>query len=288
MRSPNSYSTARYGAVGRRFLITPHSENVSRYCSIIMATTADTALRSLLADLQSLRFDREEKTSELETLTDYLEIVAVAAGEKPSHLQGQGSRSRSAIRAIESVARAHGLLVMHTHPVPTHWHRAPNYDARFFEWERQRERDTVAKEPPVLWVYRDPHLEPAIRAAVDGETDLAEVLGYPACCVRENSELGIRMSEAVVRGYQIRYGAEGADDLIRLAKEGARVTIPPAEVPHFRRVFSYVQFSPCRECAEMASSPAAEINWAMKRLAARLSPAFQRAIDNAARRRNRR
>lgn len=186
------------------------------------------------------------------------------------------------MRGIEGVAAAHGLLVMYSHPVPTHWHRAPNYDTRFFEWERQRERDAVSKEGQVLWVYRDRHLEGAIRAAAEGETDVATVLGYPACCVRENSELGIRMSEAVVRSYETRYAAKETADFIRLAKEDARVTLAPAELAKFRHVFPYVQFSPCRACADSSSSPAAEVNWAMKRLATSLSPAFQRAIDKAA------
>lgn len=248
-----------------------------------MVLTGDAALRSLLADLQALGFHREEKTSELEILIDYLELVAVAAGEKPSHLQGQGMRSRSFMRAIEGVAAAHGLLVMYTPPVPTHYHRAPQYDARFFEWEQQRERDEAAKEGQVLWVYRERHLEPAIRAAAEGETDVAEVLGYPACCVRENSELGIRLSEARVRGYETQYAARDAADLIRLAQQDARVTIAHADMPQFLYVFPHVQFSPCRECAESSSSPAAEINWAMRRLATRLSPAFQRSIDKAAR-----
>jgi hypothetical protein len=109
------------------------------------------------------------------------------------------------------------------------------------------------------------------------------VLGYPACCVRENSELGILLSEARVRGYQSQYGAKDAADFIRLAKDDVRVTIPRAELPQFRHVLSYVQFSPCHECAGSSSSPATEINWAMKRLATRLSPAFQRAVDKAAR-----
>ena len=247
-----------------------------------MVSSGDSDLRSLLADLQALRFDREEKTSELKVLTDYLEIVAVAAGEKPSHLQGQGMRSRSFMRAVERVATAHGLRVLYTPPVPTHHHRAPHYDARFLEWERQREREELAREGQVLWVYRDPELEPAIRAAAAGENDLAQVLNYPACCVRENSELGIRLAEARVRGYEAQYGAKDAADLIRLATADARVAIAPEDWPRFRHVFSYVQFSPCRACAESPSSPAAEINWAMKRLATRLSPAFQRAIDKAA------
>ena len=242
----------------------------------------DDAERSLLTDLQARSFDREEKTSELEILIDYLELVAVAAGEKPSHLQGQGMRSRSITRAIERVAPAHGLLVMRTPPLPTYYHRAPNYDPAFFEWERHRDRESCAREGQVLWVYRERTLEPAIRAAVEGETNVAELLGYPDCCVRENSELGIRLSEARVRGYQTQYGAKDVADFIRLASEDARVTIPRADMPHFRHVFSYVQFSPCRACAESSSSPAADINWAMKRLATRLSPAFQRAIDKAA------
>jgi hypothetical protein len=248
-----------------------------------MPSTEDAELRSLLTDLQALRFDREGKTSELEILIDYLELVAVAAGEKPSHLQGQGTRGRSFMHGIERIAAAHGLLVMRTPPVPTHYHRAPNYDARFFEWERRRDRESCAREGQVLWIYRERELERAIALAVEGETDVAAVLGYPPCCVRENSELGIRMSEARVRGFEAQYGARDAEDLIRLAAEEAPVTIPRADLPKFRHVFPYVQFSPCRECAESSSSPAAEINWAMKRLATRLSPAFQRAIDRAAR-----
>ena len=110
---------------------------------------------------------------------------------------------------------------------------------------------------------------------------MSEVLGYPACCVREYFEAGVRMSEAVVRGYQTQYGAKDADDFIRLAKEKAVVTIPPRDLPQIRHVFSYVQFSACRECAESSTSPAAEMNWAMRRLASRLSPGFQRAIEKA-------
>ena len=241
----------------------------------------DSALRSLLHDLQALRFDREEKASDLEILIDYLEIVAVAAGEKPAHLQGQGMRSKSFMHALQSVAAAHGLLVMQTGPLLPRFLRSPNYDPRFFEWERQRDREARAREGQVLWVYRDRDLESAIRKSTEGETDVSEVLGYPACCVREHFEAGVRMSEATVRGYQTQYGAKDIDDFIRLAKENAAVTIPPADRPRIRHDFPYVQFSPCRECAESPTSPAAVINWAMKRLASRLSPAFQRAIDKA-------
>jgi len=239
------------------------------------------ALRSLLRDLQALRFEREGKVSELETLLDYLEIASVAAGEKPSHLQGQGMRSRSLLEGVQRVAAAHGLLVMRTGVVLPHFHRAPNYDPRFFDWERQLERDARTREGQVLWVYRDPELEPAIRAAAEGETDVADVLGYPACCVREYNEAGVRISEALFRGYETQHGARDLDDFIRLAKEHAKVTIPPAEGPRVSHVFPYVQFSPCANCAGSPTSPAAEINWAMKRLATRLSPAFQRALDKA-------
>jgi len=237
------------------------------------------ALRSLLRDLQALRFDREGKVSELETLLDYLEIVAVAAGEKPSHLQGQGMRSRSLLEGVQRVAAAHGLLVMRTGVVLPHFHRAPNYDPRFFDWERQLERDARTREGQVLWVYRDREQEPAIRAAADGDTNLADVLGYPACCVREYDETGVQISEALFRGYQTEHGARELDDFIRLAKAHAKVTMPPA--PRVSHVFSYVQFSPCPNCAKSPTSPGAKINWAMKRLATRLSPAFQRALDKA-------
>ena len=242
----------------------------------------DAALRALLRDLQRARFDREAKASDLEILIDFLEIVAVAAGEKPAHLQGQGMRSRSFMYAIRSVAVAHGLLVMETGPLLPRFLRAPEYDARFFQWERQRDREERSREGRVLWVYRDRHLEAAIRNATTGETDVSTVLGYPECCVREHFEAGVRMAEATVRGYQTRYGAKDADDFIRLAKEKAPVTIAPADRPIIRHdVYPYVQFAPCRECAESNASPAAAINWAMKRLAARLSPAFQRAIEKA-------
>src|SRR3954466_3715031 len=242
----------------------------------------DAALRSLLRDLQGLRFDREEKASDLEILVDYLELVAVAAGEKPAHLQGQGMRSKSFMHAVRSVAAAHGLLVMHTGPLLPRFLRAPDYDARFFQWERQRDREARAREGQVLWVYRDRDLEPAILSATEGSTDVSAVLGYPACCVREYFEAGVRMSEAIVRCYQARYDAKDADDFIRLAKENAPVTIPPADRPQIRYGYSYVQFSAGREGAGAPPSPAAEINWAMKRLASRLSPAFQRAIEKAA------
>ena len=238
-------------------------------------------LRVLLRDLQDMQFDREGKASDLEILIDYLEIIAVAAGEKPAHLQGQGMRSIPFMHAVRRVATAHGLLVMQTGPLLPRLLRAPTYDPRFFEWERQRDREERAREGQVLWVYRDRELEPAIRKATEGETDVSAVLGYPACCVREYFEAGVRMSEATVRAYQTQYGAKDVDDFIRLAKENAAVTIPQADRPQIRHVFSYVQFAPCRECAESPTSPGAEINWAMKRLASRLSPAFARAIDKA-------
>ncbi|HKW50044.1 MAG TPA: hypothetical protein VJN70_21470 [Gemmatimonadaceae bacterium] len=241
----------------------------------------DAALGSLLRDLQGLKFDREDKASDLELLLDYLEIVAVAAGEKPSHLQGQGMRSKSLLDGIERVAAAHGLRVMRTGVLLQHFDRAPSYDARFAEWQDRRERDARVREGQVLWVYRDAGLEPAIRAAADGETDVADVLGYPACCVREYNETGVRICEAIVRRYQTEYGAKDLDDLIRLAKSNTKVTIPPSERPQVRHPLPYVQFLPCLNCAESPRSPAAEINWAMKRLATQLSPAFQRAIDKA-------
>ena len=241
----------------------------------------DPALRALLRDLQGMQFDREGKASDLEILIDYLEVVAVAAGEKPAHLQGQGMRSKSFMHALRRVAEAHGLLVMQSGPLLPRFLRAPEYDPRFFEWERQRDREARAREGQVLWVYRNRDLEPVIRSATDGSTDVSAVLGYPECCVREYFEAGVRMSEAIVRYYQTRYDAKDTDDFIRLAKENAPVTIPPADRPQIRHVYSYVQFSACHECAESPTSPAAEINWAMKRLASRLSPAFQRAIEKA-------
>lgn len=242
----------------------------------------DVALRTLLRDLQRAQFEREAKASDLEILLDFLEIIAVAAGDKPAHLQGQGMRSRSFMHAVRSVATAHGLLVMETGPLLPRFLRAPEYDPRFFEWERQRDREERSKEGRVLWVYRDRDLEPAIRNATEGVTDVSAVLGYPECCVREHFEAGVRMAEATVRAYQTQYGAKDADDFIRLAKGNAPVAIALADRPVIRHdVFPYVQFAPCRECAASAASPAAAINWAMKRLALRLSPAFQRAIEKA-------
>lgn len=186
------------------------------------------------------------------------------------------------MHAVRSVAVAHGLMVMETGPLLPRFLRAPEYDPRFFEWERQRDREERSREGQVLWVYRNRELEEAIRNATSGATDVSEVLGYPECCVREHFEAGVRMAEATVRGYQTQYAAKDADDFIRLAKENAPVTIAPADRPVIRHdIFPYVQFSPCRTCAESATSPAAAINWAMKRLATRLSPAFQRAIDKA-------
>jgi hypothetical protein len=241
----------------------------------------DAELRSLLRDLQEMPYEREGKASDLEILIDYLEIVAVAAAMKPAHLQGQGMRSIHFMHALRRVATAHGLLVMQTGPLLPRFLRAPSYDPRFFEWEQQRDREERAREGKVLWVYRDRELEPAIQKATEGEADVSALLGYAACCVREYFEAGVRMSEAAVRAYVTQYGAKDADDFIRLARENAAVTIPPSERPRIRHAFSYVQFAPCRECAASTTSPGAEINWAMKRLAARLSPAFVRAIDKA-------
>ena len=54
----------------------------------------------LLKKLRALRFDSKDKPDRHENLLDILEIVAVNAGSKPAHLNGQGFRSADLLLSL--------------------------------------------------------------------------------------------------------------------------------------------------------------------------------------------
>ena len=88
-----------------------------------------TEASGLFRQLRLLRFDIKEKESHRENLLDVLEIVAVAVGDKPAHLNGQGLRSPVLLSQLDEIAARHGLHSLRTHPVIPHVHRLPRIDS---------------------------------------------------------------------------------------------------------------------------------------------------------------
>lgn len=249
-----------------------------------MAKT-DKQILDLLKELRQLEFYREEKESYWEVLVDFLEIAAVAIGMKPCHLQGHGLRSGSLIKGIERIVKNHELYTLKTQPLARHWPRAPAYEQEYYQWQVEQDKKEAAQSPPVLWVYRNPSLEDIIHRTVSGEINVSAALGYPECCVYHHDEQGVRLSELLVEGYKNQHGARSVEDLIHLAVTDAEVEIDGFDLPDrltkSRAKFRYAQITACPPCLNSNSSPAAEINWAMRRLARRLSPHFLRQIDRA-------
>jgi hypothetical protein len=106
-------------------------------------------LRDLHRRLRAVWFDPLEKPSAWENLTDRLEVLAVAAGIKPTHLNGRGTRSEPTIAAIESVAREVGVLTQRAAPHPDYEHRDPDVPAEYLAYHRDRARRRDSAAPPV-------------------------------------------------------------------------------------------------------------------------------------------
>jgi hypothetical protein len=242
-------------------------------------------LRTLLKDLRSISFNPEEKESRSQILLDFLEIVAVACGKKPAHLQGQGMRSESLTQGIEETATRHGLHSLRTHPMFDFWPRSPNYEIEFFEWQREQDRLAKEQQPSVLWVFKDPELEAVIDQTVSGDIDASAALGYPECCVREHDELGVQLAEMLVEGFKHEHGAKSVEDFIHCTEIDAEV---PLDLPHpglrigrSAAKFRFVQFSACENCFAVNDSPATQVNLEMRKLARTLSPFFHDKIERS-------
>src|SRR5580693_1563731 len=102
--------------------------------------TTEPRLLALYQDLRGLRFDLSEKPSRWQNLTDLLEILAVAHGIKPTHLNGQGLRSEQLLAELAAVANQHALLTRRTRPLPPFRHREPDVDREYRDWERDLKR----------------------------------------------------------------------------------------------------------------------------------------------------
>src|SRR5438045_3426327 len=92
-------------------------------------------LLPLFRDLQPMAAPTPGKPDPHENLTDILEVVAVASGLRPAHLQGQGQHDDRRVAALEAIACGHGLSTLRTRSLIPYFHRARGYDARIIEFE---------------------------------------------------------------------------------------------------------------------------------------------------------
>lgn len=93
------------------------------------------SLVSLFRDLQPLETQTPGKPDPHENLTDILEIVAVAAGIRPAHLQGQGQHDEERLAVVERITRGHGLMTMRTRTLIPFFHRPRGCEQRIIEFE---------------------------------------------------------------------------------------------------------------------------------------------------------
>jgi len=236
------------------------------------------SLRTLFDDLRKVRFSRAEKRSEAENLLDVLEIVAVCAGIKASHLNGAGFRSPSLISDLEALALSHALLTRRTLPPRPVRNRRPNYEPEIVAWQEQHDEAARLAAGDVLWIYHDPALLPQIDSVVAGRQDCSGVLDYPSCCVRHHAEVGIRMGEAYVAALGRSYGTRDPAAIIRLMESDTHVEVGTSAPDHTfvesGARFPYVQFNACPSCISKSDSPAAKVHGRMRELAFSLDRGF--------------
>jgi hypothetical protein len=245
------------------------------------AAALDARLRELHGDLASLRFGAEKKSLH-ENLTDRLEIVAVAADLKPAHVNGQGLRSESLLVTLEEIGPRHGLRGLRTEAIGFYCHRRPRFAEEVLTWhvEHSRRKSLVA-HPWVLWLYKDPSIQPAIVAAVAGTASVAAALGYPECCVVRETETNLRFFEEMVSALQQQHGASSSSEIIRLLEADTKVTSPEI-VAIFRQKmmestqtklrYPLLQLVACPPCLDSAESPAGRLNAKMRDLAVAVHP----------------
>lgn len=245
-------------------------------------------LLSLFHDLQPTAAPTRCKPDPHENLTDILEIVAVAAGIRSAHLQGQGHHDEHRLAVLEGVARRHGLTTLRTRSLtPFFIHRPRRYDPRLIELEDADNVKNQQERPEVLWVYAEPQIITKLQDVVAGRAGVSDVLGYPICCEVYSSEQKLAVAEAYVQGIINTYHPPTADEIVALWKRNVQVQItidPDADVLHYRhslRRFPYIQFTACPTCRADKDSPAVRVNGRMRDLAFSLSPSFGRQIWEA-------
>ncbi len=249
-----------------------------------VAMVAEPRILALYQDLRRVNFDPQEKPSLSENLTDILEILAVAQGIKPSHLNGHGLRSERLLRDLEPVACRHGLLTCRTRPHAPYWHRPPNIDAEYLAWQTDVQKRQAASSPDVLWVYQDPAIEASIERLVAGNGEEAETFGYPSCCVNARADIAARMMELLVAAYKTQHGAKSVQDLIRSSEQDLGVTIDqPIHLldDESKQKFPFVQFTACDSCIDRVNSPAAQLNSLFHQLAREVDELFAKQIERA-------
>src|SRR6266571_3396468 len=123
---------------------------------------------SLFQDLQPLALQTRGKPDPHENLTDILEIVAVAGGIRPAHLQGQGQSDEERLALVERTARRHWLITLRTRTLIPFLHRPRRYERQIIEFENADQVKKQREGPEVVWVFTDKKVEAAILDVVAG------------------------------------------------------------------------------------------------------------------------
>ena len=242
--------------------------------------------RKLLDRLLLVARVDDEKNCSWELLTDCLEIVAVAEGLKPSHLQGHGMRSQPITDGLRGVATLHHLETLETRPLAISRPRPGRQDFEILMTRHEREVAT-SNDESVLWIFKNPELPVAIRRATETPGGVAAVLGYPACCIMEYDERLLDAEEEFMRRLREEHGAASREDFERLIEADVVVQCDALDADMgqalaTRVVFPFVQFTACQACTRSCHSEAARMNSQMKSLAMRLGRGFHDAIEEAA------
>ena len=242
---------------------------------------------SLFRDVQPLAKVTEGKPAPHENLADILEIVAVASGIRPAHLQGQRQHDDQRLAEIEGIAERHGLKTIRTKTLKPFFHRTPRFDQGIIDFENADNQKKQDDGPDVVWVYLDENVAAAIPGVVAGHGGISTVLGYPECCVIFESERKIALGEAYAQGIIDTYHAASPDEVVRLWKGNVQVQVavdPDHDIHDTSRSlrrFPYLQLVACRTCSTNDNSAAARINHGMRDLAFGLAPSFGRRIWQA-------
>jgi hypothetical protein len=241
----------------------------------------------LFQDLRPFVVQTEGKPSLHENLLDVLEVVAVAQGLRPAHLQGNGFRDARRLEAFEQIARRHRLATLRTKRVTRRLCRAPEFERELADWITETEAASQQADPDVLWVFRKEGLEQTIARVVVGEARISDALGYPIYCVERKREQFVVLAEAYAQGIKSAYRPTSPEKLVKLWKDSVQVSIavdvnPLTECSASMGVFPYTQLSACPACkANITTSPAAIVNRQMRDLAFSLSLEYGQEIWRA-------
>lgn len=245
----------------------------------------DNSILQLYQDLRQLQFDRDIKQSEWENQTDVLEILAVAGGIKPAHLNGHGMRDEHLLDALEKLSASHGLHALRLSPHPPTRLSKPNLEPEFLDWCDARDRTLASESPKVLWIYKEPSTRRLIEELSAGSSDESVALGYPRCCVEAHCALGAEMQLLLVEGYKSQYGAKSVRDLIALSEQDAKVALSrPIRTldDESKCKFPFLQCTACASCLSSDESPAGILNRQMKELADSVDGEFAARIQAVA------